>query len=396
MLLPKEPSMSATIAATSARPQALASQIKKLFILATVVILSACSTIPRGKGPPPVVTADPTDGMHRVALLLPITGPDAEVGQSIANATALALSDTKATNVRMITYDTGLGVAAATTRAIADGNKVILGPLRGDHVVEVAALARPAGVPIISFSNDTGVAGQNVFLLGHLPNQSIERVVRYAKSQGLTRFAGIVPATVYGQRAQSSLSAAVRSAGGSLVAIQESNGTAGSADAAARRLAQSGGIDAVLIADSGRAAIATVPALRRNGLRSAKILGTDLWNIDGTLAGSAPMYGAWFASVSDTLFTQYATKYRARFGKAPLRLSSLGYDSVLLVARVARDWRPGTRFPVGQLTDPQGFIGVDGAFRFTTNGLTERMLEVQEIQAGKFVTVSPAPNQFAK
>lgn len=389
--------MSATIAATCATPQALAGYIKKLLALASIILLAACAAIPRGgKGPPPVVTTDPMDGMHRVALLLPMTGPDADVGQSIANATALALTDTKATNIRMITYDTGLGVAAATKRAVADGNKVILGPLRGDHVVEAAAVARPAGVPIISFSNDVGVAGQNVFLLGHLPNQSIDRVVRYAKAQGYNRFAGIVSTNVYGQRAQSNLTTAVRSAGGTLVSIQETNGTAGSADAAARRLMQLGQIDAVLIADSGRAAIATVPALRRNGLRNSKILGTDLWNIDGSLAGNAPMYGAWFASVSDTLYAQYATKYRARFGKAPLRLSSLGYDSVLLVARVARDWRPGTRFPLAQLTDPQGFIGVDGAFRFTANGLTDRMLEVQEIQAGKFVTVSAAPTQFAK
>ena len=386
--------MSASIAATRAQPQALASRFTKLLVLASVILLAACSTVPRSKAPP--VVADPSDGMHRVALLLPVTGPDAEVGQSIANATALALADTKVTNIRMVTYDTGLGVAAATQRAIADGNKVILGPLRGDNVIEVAAIARPAGVPIISFSNDVGVAGQNVFLLGHLPNQSIERVVLYAKSKGMNRFAGVVSSNVYGQRAQSNITTAVRAAGGVLVGIQESNGTAASAEAAARRLAQMGAIDAILVADSGRAAITTVPALRRGGLRTAKILGTDLWNIDGSLAGSAPMYGAWFASVSDTLYTQYAAKYRARFGKAPLRLSSLGYDSVLLVARVARDWRPGTRFPVTQLTDPQGFIGVDGAFRFNANGLTDRMLEVQEIQAGKFVTVSVAPSQFAK
>ncbi|WP_397580900.1 penicillin-binding protein activator [Sphingorhabdus sp.] len=387
--------MSASIAVTGAQPQALAGPITKLLILASLILLAACSTVPRSKAPPAAV-AEPSDGMHRVALLLPVTGPDAEVGQSIANATALALSDTKVTNIRMVTYDTGLGVAAATQRAIADGNKVILGPLRSDNVIEVAEIARPSGVPIISFSNDVGVAGQNVFLLGHLPNQSIERVVLYAKSQGMNRFAAVVSSNVYGQRAQSNITTAVRAAGGILVGIQESNGTAASADAAARRLAQMGTIDAILVADSGRAAMAIVPALRRSGLRTAKILGTDLWNIDGTLAGSSPMYGAWFASVSDTLYTQYATKYRARFGKAPLRLSSLGYDSVLLVARVARDWRPGTRFPIGQLTDPQGFIGVDGAFRFNPNGMTDRMLEVQEIQAGKFVTVSAAPSQFAK
>ena len=385
--------MSASIAATRAQPQALAGQIKKLLVLASVVLLAACSTVPRSKAP---VAVEPSDGMHRVALLLPVTGPDADVGQSIANATALALADTKVTNIRMVTYDTGLGVAAATQRAIADGNKLILGPLRGDNVIEVAQIARPAGVPIISFSNDVGVAGPNVFLLGHLPNQAIERVVLYAKSKGINRFAGVVASNVYGQRAQSNLTTAVRAAGGILVGIQETNGTAASAEAAARRLSQMGAIDAVLVADSGRAAITTVPALRRGGLRTAKVLGTDLWNIEGTLAGSPPIYGAWFASVSDTLYTQYATKYRARFGKAPLRLSSLGYDSVLLVARVARDWQPGTRFPVAQLTDPQGFIGVDGAFRFNPNGLTDRMLEVQEVQAGKFVTVSAAPSQFTK
>lgn len=385
--------MSASIAATRAQPQALAGQIKKLLVLASVILLAACSTVPRSKAP---VAVEPSDGMHRVALLLPVTGPDADVGQSIANATALALADTKVTNIRMVTYDTGLGVAAATQRAIADGNKLILGPLRGDNVIEVAQIARPAGVPIISFSNDVGVAGPNVFLLGHLPNQAIERVVLYAKSKGMNRFAGVVASNVYGQRAQSNLTTAVRAAGGILVGIQETNGTAASAEAAARRLSQMGAIDAILVADSGRAAITTVPALRRGGLRTAKVLGTDLWNIEGTLAGSPPIYGAWFASVSDTLYTQYAAKYRARFGKAPLRLSSLGYDSVLLVARVARDWQPGTRFPVAQLTDPQGFIGVDGAFRFNPNGLTDRMLEVQEVQAGKFVTVSAAPSQFTK
>jgi len=392
-LFPKETKMSASIAATRAQPQALAGQIKKLLVLASVVLLAACSTVPRSKAP---VAVEPSDGMHRVALLLPVTGPDADVGQSIANATALALADTKVTNIRMVTYDTGLGVAAATQRAIADGNKLILGPLRGDNVIEVAQIARPAGVPIISFSNDVGVAGPNVFLLGHLPNQAIERVVLYAKSKGMNRFAGVVASNVYGQRAQSNLTTAVRAAGGILVGIQETNGTAASAEAAARRLSQMGAIDAILVADSGRAAITIVPALRRGGLRTAKVLGTDLWNIEGTLAGSPPIYGAWFASVSDTLYTQYAAKYRARFGKAPLRLSSLGYDSVLLVARVARDWQPGTRFPVAQLTDPQGFIGVDGAFRFNPNGLTDRMLEVQEVQAGKFVTVSPAPSQFTK
>jgi len=389
--------MSATIAATGAQPQAIASGLKRILALAMLVLLAACAAIPRGgEGPPPVVSPDPLDGMHRVALLLPLTGPDGDVGLSLANATALALTDTKSTNIQLTTYDTNLGVTAATNRAVADGNKVILGPLRGDQVLEVANIARPKNIPILSFSNDIGVAGRNVFLLGHLPNQSIDRAVRYARMKGFSRFGALVPKSTYGQRAYATLTQSVRAAGGTLVGVEEVEGGAASVDAATKRLSARGAMDVVLVADSGRAALVTIPALRRNGLRNAKVLGTDLWNIDGSLASNSTMYGAWFASVSDTLYNQYAAKYRTRFGRAPLRLSSLGYDSILLMARVARNWRPGTAFPVSQLTDPQGFIGVDGAFRFMANGLTERMLEVQEIQAGKFVTIDPAPTAFAK
>ena len=389
--------MSATIAATGAQPQAIASGLKRILALAMLVLLAACAAIPRGgEGPPPVVSPDPLDGMHRVALLLPLTGPDGDVGLSLANATALALTDTKSTNIQLTTYDTNLGVTAATNRAVADGNKVILGPLRGDQVLEVANIARPKNIPILSFSNDIGVAGRNVFLLGHLPNQSIDRAVRYARMKGFSRFGALVPKSTYGQRAYATLTQSVRAAGGTLVGVEEVEGGAASVDAATKRLSALGAMDVVLVADSGRAALVTVPALRRNGLRNAKVLGTDLWNIDGSLASNSTMYGAWFASVSDTLYNQYAAKYRTRFGRAPLRLSSLGYDSILLMARVARNWRPGSAFPVSQLTDPQGFIGVDGAFRFMANGLTERMLEVQEIQAGKFVTIDPAPTSFTK
>ncbi|MGB5022122.1 penicillin-binding protein activator [Sphingorhabdus sp.] len=400
--------MSMIIAASGAWPQhgtraenKYRATLSRVLAAGLLLFLAACqSVVPKGQGPegpPPVVSPDPgnviaADGdRHRVALLLPVTGPDGDVGQSIANATTLALLDTRNTNIRMTTYDTALGIDAAVRKAVADGNRLILGPLRSDDVVAVANVARPAGVPIISFSNDIGAAGSNVFVMGHLPNQSIDRVVRYARGKGMTRFGGVVPKNVYGQRALSNLTKSVRDAGGTLVSIQEIDGTSMSIDAATKKL---GAVDAVLIADSGRVAIATIPALRKNGNGGAKVLGTDLWNTDGAISSNPLMQGAWFASVSDTLYSSYASKYRARFGKGPMRLSSLGYVSVLLVARVAQTWKLGTRFPVDRLVDPEGFIGIDGAFRFFPNGVSDRMIEVQEVQQGKFVTIDAAPKNF--
>ena len=372
-----------------------------------LMFLAACSSVvPKGgslptKAPPTAEAVDPANVVlgdtdrHRVALLLPLTGPDAELGQSIANATTLALLDTRNATIRMTSYDTALGVDAAVRKAVADGNRLILGPLRSDDVVAVANIAGPAKVPVISFSNDIGAAGRNVFLMGHLPNQSIDRVVKYASAMGQTRFGGIVSKDVYGQRASSNITNSVRAVGGILVSIQEIDGSAASIEAATRKLAAAGAMDAVLIADSGRVAMTTVPALRRNGVKTAKILGTDRWNVDSSLSTNIPMRGAWFAAVPDATYRQYAEKYRVRFAKAPMRISSLGYDSVLLVARVAQNWKIGTAFPVARLTDPEGFIGIDGAFRFFANGQSERMLEVLEVQAGKYATVDVAPKNFA-
>lgn len=179
-----------------------------------------------------------------------------------------------------------------------------------------------------------------------------------------------------------------------MTTIQTFDRSGASINAAVTRMARTSPYQAVLIADSSATAAVAMPALRRNGGSGARVLGTELWNSDSGVGGNAALNGAWFASVSNTLYRQYAAKYRARFGSAPYRLSSLGYDSVLLTVRIAREWRLGDRFPFARLTDRDGFAGLDGAFRFGRDGVAERALEVQEIRGGQTVTVSPAPSGF--
>jgi branched-chain amino acid transport system substrate-binding protein len=378
-------------------------------IVAGALILSGCQTVvPRGpasKAPPATRPAtDPSlidpgipvdTARHRVALLVPMTGSNAGVGQSLANATQLALLDTKNEKVRITTYDTALGAANAVQRAIADGNKLILGPLLGEDVRIIAPIARRAGVPVVSFSNDASAAGNGAYLMGYAPAQSIARVVDYARGQGVESFAGLVPNGLYGERASTSFLRAVESAGGQVVTLQTYDRASGSLAAAVTRMARNSPYQAVLIADGGSSAAAAVPLLRRSGGATARVLGTELWNSEASIASKAPLNGAWFASVPDNLYRQYAAKYRARFGAAPFRLSSLGYDAVLLTVRIARDWRVGDEFPEARLHDTGGFSGIDGAFRFGRDNIAERALEVQEIRGGTTVVVSAAPTGFA-
>ena len=377
--------------------------------LAAAALLSACSTVlPRGpvEGPPPatrpverapdVEAGIPRDTQrNRVALLVPLSGANAGVGQSIANATQLALLDTNATGVRITNYDTAAGAAAAASRAIADGAQLILGPLLADDARAVTPVARAAGVPVISFSNDTSVAGQGTYVMGYAPAQSVNRVVGYAAGRGVTSFAGLVPNGLYGERASTAFLRAVEGTGGQVVSLQTYARAPGAITAAVTRLAAKAPYGAVLVADSGAGAAAAAPLVKRSS-PATHLLGTELWNAEANIATRPQLSGAWFASVSDTLYRQFAAKYRARFGAGPYRLSSLGYDAVLLTVRIARDWRVGQRFPEARLRDADGFSGIDGAFRFARDGVAERALEVQEIRGGTTVVVSPAPAGFGR
>ncbi len=372
--------------------------------------------------PPPV--APPVAARNRVALLVPLTGANAAVGQSIANAANLALLDTGDSRINLRVYDTAAtGAAAAASKAAADGARLFLGPLLAADVRAATAVAAPQGIPIISFSNDAALAGDGVFVMGFQPGQSIARVVAYARGRGVERFAALVPAGVYGQRAATAFLRAVEASGGKTVAVTtytrepakllaavrtatnfDARKASGSRKAVLRPdgsvVAVAGklppvGFQALLIADGPNVAAAIVPGLVQFGVPagSVMLLGTELWNNEPTVRASRALHGALFASVPDEKFGQLAGRYRGKFGGTPSRLASLGYDAVLLVNSVAGSWPAGQAFPRVLLATPEGYAGIDGAFRFSGNGIAERALEVQQVGSG---TVDAAPRTFSR
>ena len=374
---------------------------RAVMLLAGTALLAGCQVIP--KAPPESTGPDVNAGTglpedqarHRVALLVPLAGPNGAVGQAIANAATMAVMDTNAKNLRITTYDTSAGAASAAAKAVADGNRLILGPLQAADITAVAATARTSRIPVISLASDEAFAARDVFVMGSMPSQSIGRTVAYARQQGMSRFSALIPAGDYGQRASSAFTSAVRAAGGTLVGFETFDRSNTSIGSAAQRLRQKGQSDVVLVADGVRLAALAAPAFRPTATApSPRLIGTELWSGESALGTTPALRGAWYAAVSDTRFRQFADSYRTRFGSLPFRVATLGYDSVLLTLRIARDWRPGTAFPAARLLDRGGFLGLDGPFRFNANGVVERALEVREVRAGGVNVVSPAPARF--
>lgn len=373
-------------------------QARRAFLIsasASLLAIAGCQSSPRGPvGPAPgePLPAPAGQNYNGVAVIVPLTGPDGPVGTSISNAAKLALLDTGEKSLKISVYDSAAagGASGAASRAIADGNRLILGPLLAEDVRAAAPVARRAGVPIIAYSNDESVAGDGVYIMGFTPDQSISRVVGYARSRGLNSFGALVPTGLYGQRAGQAFLSAVRKSGGRLVSMETYDRSQASLTAAARRLNAKGAVDAVLIGDSSRMAALASPALKVGPRR----LGTELWGTDRTIGQLRALRGAWFAAAPDAQFDRLVTRYRARYGKTPYRLASIGYDSVLLAVRSARSWPIGSAFPARGLVDKDGFAGVDGSFRFDRTGIAERLLEVREVTASGATSISPAGRTF--
>lgn len=338
-------------------------------------------------------------GPVKVALILPMTGAGqgAVVAQSMRNAAELALSEFQGSDITVLVKDdngTPEGAQNAAQQALAEGAELIIGPLFAGSVQAVGQVARPRGKPVIGFSTDASVATQGVYLLSFLVQEEVDRIVSFAASQGRRSIAALIPETTYGRVAGERLQQAAAQQGLRIVALEHY--PPGQPQGAVQRLSVTIGgptppADALFMPDNGDGLPAIAQALQMAGFDPLRVkpLGTGLWD-EPRVATLPILQGGWFAAPDKRGFNAFAESYRARFNTDPIRLATLSYDAVTLAAALAR-MQGAQAFTDAVLTNPAGFAGADGVFRFNPDGTNDRALTVQEIRGGTAVAISGAP-----
>jgi ABC-type branched-subunit amino acid transport system substrate-binding protein len=350
-----------------------------------------------GPAGPPQQSEAVGNGQVKVGLLLPLSasGNAAVAAQSMKNATEMALAEFQNPNIQLLIKDDGgsaQGAQQGTQQALGEGAEIILGPLFALSVPATAQLARGRGVSVIAFSTDSSVAGHGVYLLSFLPESDVNRIVEYSASIGKRSFAALLPENAYGNVVEAAFKQAVGRKGGRIVAFEKYGADrAGPARNVAGAL---GSADALFIADDGDSVVAAAEALTAAGanLRNIQLLGTGLWDNPRVFASPA-LQGGLYAAPDPAGFRSFSARYRARFGSDPVRTATLAYDSVALVAALARTQGP-QRFSADVLTNPSGFAGIDGLFRFRADGTNERGLAVMRVGSGGGVPVAGSPKSF--
>jgi len=336
-------------------------------------------------------------GQVKVGLILPLSGSGnaGVAAQSMKNAAEMALAEFQNPNIQLLIKDDAgspQGAQQGTQQALDEGAEIILGPLFALSVPATAQLARARGVSVIAFSTDSSVAGRGVYLLSFLPESDVSRIIEYSASIGKRSFAALLPENAYGSVVEGAFKQAVARRGGRVVAFQKYGADRATA---ARTVAQAlGSADALFLADDGDSVVAVAEALTAAGanLKNIQLLGTGLWDNPRVFASPA-LQGGLYAAPDPSGFRSFSARYRAKYGADPVRTATLAYDAVALVAALART-QGQQRFAPEVLTNPSGFAGIDGLFRFRPDGTNERGLAVMRVTSGGGVPVAGSPKSF--
>jgi ABC-type branched-subunit amino acid transport system substrate-binding protein len=347
-------------------------------------------------GPPEQPVAVGT-GQVKVGLMLPLSaGGNAGVAaQSMKNAAEMALAEFQNPNIQLLIKDDAgspQGAQQGTQQALDEGAEIILGPLFAASVPATAQLARTRGVSVIAFSTDSSVAGRGVYLLSFLPESDVNRIVEYAAGTGKRSFAACLPDNAYGNVVEAAFKQAASRKGGRIVAFEKYGADRA---AAARTVAPAlNQADALFIADDGDSVVTVADALTAAGanLKNIQMLGTGLWDNPRVFANPA-LQGGLYAAPDPAGFRGFSGRYRAKYSAEPVRTATLAYDAVALVAALART-QGAQRFSPETLTNPSGFAGIDGLFRFRADGTNERGLAVMRVATGGSQAVAGSPKSF--
>jgi hypothetical protein len=242
----------------------------------------------------------------------------------------------------------------------------------------------------------------------------MSRLIAFARSRGLSRFAALLPNNAFGSAVEESVRANAAQAGGELVRVAryDASGDPSSAiqtltgapapqpgsqqgrGGAPQPRATQVDFDALVMPDQAGRLLTIAPLVQFYGVDPARvrILGSAFMGWDSRIQREPSLVGAWYAAPPPEARADFDRRYRETYNRDAPPLATLAYDATAVAAVLAKT-HDGD-FSAAAIGAPQGFAGMDGVFRFRADGTAERALAVIEVQPTGLRAVSPAAQQF--
>ncbi len=356
----------------------------------------------------------------KVGVLLPLSGKSSVYGIGLKNAAMMALEDANNQNLVLKFFDTQSspqGATEAIKQALDANVNLVLGPLMGEEVLAISDKTLMNNIPVISFSTSPNVLKEGVYTLGLLSDEQVKRVISYAASKQRSKIAILVPDTKAGLNIAKSAVLNSPKYGVNVVKIGfypantldfapivksvidydkrseeitkkkkvlEKLANGGDLNAAKelkmiKNIYTTGEIDfdTVLIAETGSCLKSAAVMFGYYDLYYPDLmfLGTSVWE-NTSLNKETTLYHGIYPVISRVHNDYFVKKYENLYGVAPNQIYSFAYDGVALASALANKRRINI---FEDITDEDGYIGINGAFRILKDGTNEHSMDIVEV-----------------
>ncbi len=371
----------------------------------------------------------------QIALFLPLSGKNKELGSQLVNSAVLSLfHNDQNNNIELFlvdSKDTAEEAKKSFEKIISKNIKIVIGPVFGQLTEAVEKDARSNGIALISLSNNHELLERangngGIFVSGFMLETQIDTLVNFAMKKAKLNFALIAPNNQYGLTVASILKETVENRDATFIVseLYKPNGSdleqaverVVNSFKVSSRLAEGGGNkpkkdtliresdksypQVIMIPETGKNLSKIISLIKKfnKDERNIQIITTN--QIDETYSlNDSNLSGTWFASPDSEKFHQFEKLYYQSYNKFPPRISSIVYDLVAASTRVVDNKKDQTALTIKDFINykpipSNGFLGIDGAFRFLPNGLVQRHLSVLQVENGRFLVVEQAAEEF--
>ncbi len=372
-------------------------------VLAALWALAACQPVSLGGGNGP--SLNPGEAVA-VALLVPhgASSPqEQKLARDLERAARLAVADLQGVKIDLRVYGTSGSAARAqqaALNAVADGAKIIVGPLHAESANAVSVAVASKNVNVLTFSNNPTIAGGNLFVLGQTFDDTANRLSGYAARQGKKRILTVYSNNLAGQLGKQAIEQAVVANGGTVtgsVGYDFSQQGVVSAVPKIKSAAASGGADAIFLTANAAGALPLFSQMLPEaglGPSDMQYLGLARWDTPAQTLDLPGVQGGWFTMPDPARAAQFRNRFKAANGENPHAIAGLAYDGIAAIGALAKSGKRDA-LSRGALTQKAGFQGVNGVFRFRQDGTNQRGLAVATIRDKKVVILENAPQGFS-
>ena len=340
-----------------------------------------------------------------VALLVPRGSGQASdelLANNLENAARLAMRDLNGVQIDLRVYGTAGNAGTAATQAaqaVNDGAQIIVGPLYAEAANAAGVAVAPLNVNVLAFSNNTTIAGGNVFVLGPTFDNAANRLVTYAARHGMDRVVIVHAQDVAGQLGRIAIQQAVSRSGATLVGTVDYPLSQQGVVAAVPRVksaVDNGAANAVFLTSTTAADLPLLSQLLPEAgvsPASTQFVGITRWDIPPQTLELPGVQGGWFALPDPGRAGAFRSQYEAAYGSAPHPLAGLAFDGIAAIGALAAQGNSGA-LTGSALTQGSGFQGASGIFRLRSDGTNERGLAVATVRDNQVVVIDAAPRAF--